>query len=79
MKKRKWRGNPNWGRFGKSEPVKPTEFEALATKNGIPQERWHRSYILREFAYRNANKRYVPEYLLKHWGITVDPEFASIY
>jgi hypothetical protein len=36
------------------------------------------SRALRAWCEQNRNRRYVPEWLLEEWGITVDPTFSAV-
>jgi hypothetical protein len=65
----KRRGNPNWGKpFSSPMPV-ATEFEGVALRVGLKRETYSRSSQLRIWCERNSNRCYVPEWLLKEWGI----------
>jgi len=69
------RGNPNWGR-----PVTlvwlPTEFENEVRRLGLDEHNYADSDQLRQWCEHNKNRVYVPERLLKHWRIDVDPNFC---
>ena len=67
----KRQGNPNWGKPIAPLPSLPTEFEQQVEKLGLCPDEYQDSAKLRNWCLRNANSRYVPEYLLKVWGITV--------
>ena len=47
----------------------PTQFESEAHRLGLPKERWEASRELREWASRWCRSKYVPEDLLKAWGM----------
>lgn len=50
-----------------------TEFERLVINLGLANEgEMIVSMQLKDWVYKNATHRYVPEWLLKQWGITVD-------
>jgi hypothetical protein len=68
----KKRGNPNWGKPLPSPPVVPTEFEGVALRLGLTKETYSSSSQLRIWCQRNGNRCYVPEWLLKEWGIMPD-------
>jgi len=73
------RGNPNWGKWQAGEmpfqPAVPTQFELVVATFGLKTVReMVRSTRLRKWCYRNRNHRYVPEWLLKMWGMYVDVE-----
>jgi len=68
----KKRGNPNWGKPLPSLPVVATEFEGVALRLGLTKETYSNSSQLRIWCQRNGNRCYVPEWLLKEWGIISD-------
>ena len=65
------RGNPNWGKPDVPVAVLPTAFEKQVEKLGLSPDKYQDSSKLRNWCLRNANQHYVPEYLLKVWGIDV--------
>jgi len=72
------RGNPNWGR-----PIPPllalsTEFEMRVRQLQLNPGMYTSSRALRAWCEQNRNRRYVPEWLLEEWGITVDPTFSAV-
>jgi hypothetical protein len=67
----KSRGNPNWGKPDVSVPVLPTAFEKQVEKLGLSPDEYQDSPQLRNWCLRNASSHYVPESLLKGWGIDV--------
>jgi hypothetical protein len=71
------RGNPNWGRPFLPVPALPTEFELRARHLQLSVETYTSSRTLRAWCERNRNRLYVPEWLLKEWGITVDLNFGT--
>ena len=66
------RGNPNWGKAYIPVPYPLTEFEQQAETLGLLPSQYQASPELRSWCLRNANRNYVPEYLLKLWGIKVN-------
>ena len=66
------RGNPNWGRPLPAIPALPTQFDLLAHQLNLGPEMYISSRELRVWCERNRNRLYVPEWLLKEWGMTVD-------
>jgi hypothetical protein len=66
------RGNPNWGKAYFLTPHRLTEFEQQAEELGLRPGEYAASPELRSWCLRNANIHYVPEYLLKLWGIKVN-------
>jgi hypothetical protein len=49
-----------------------TEFEGVALRLGLTKETYSSSIQLRTWCERNGNRCYVPEWLLKEWGILPD-------
>lgn len=47
-------------------------FHEVAQELGIPEDEYVNSQQLREWAERHRNEQYVPERLLKAWGLEVD-------
>jgi hypothetical protein len=72
---RRKRGNPNWGRPLPHAPALPTEFELRVKQLHLTPEMYASSRELRAWCEQNRNRCYVPEWLLKEWGITVDLGF----
>ena len=66
------RGNPNWGRPMLAVPALPTEFELRARHLHLTAEMYTSSAALHAWCEQNKNRRYVPEWLLGEWCITVD-------
>jgi len=69
----KRRGNPNWG-WGTPEPngsVTPTmaEFQQVAREFNLQPDEYASSTQLREWASRNKDSKFIPETLLKAWGL----------
>lgn len=69
------RGNPRWGQVGYNPVRAPhllTQFETLASTVGaVTLEEQRQSIRLQEFARKHRRSRYVPEELLKTWGLEV--------
>jgi hypothetical protein len=72
------RGNPNWGRPILFVPALPTEFEVRVRQLQLTTATYTSSRELRSWCERNRNRCYVPEWLLKKWGITVDINFSAV-
>jgi hypothetical protein len=70
------RGNPNWGKPTIPVPFLPTGFEQQVEKLGLRPDEYQASHQLRSWCGRNANMHYVPEYLLKLWGIDVNENWG---
>jgi hypothetical protein len=70
----KRRGNPNWG---KPEPLGPavtptvTGFAQIVREFNLQPDQYMTSTRLREWARQNKNSKFVPEPLLKAWGVEV--------
>jgi len=56
-------------------PAGASTFEHLAAMLGLSPEQYKDSTVLREWARKNKNDRYVPSELLQTWGFTVDTGF----
>ncbi|GEM_PF-1466545 len=67
----KRRGNPNWGKMGPVMPAVPTQFEDEVRRLKLRPDEYVDSRKLRQWAYRYRNSNYVPEALLKAWGLDV--------
>jgi hypothetical protein len=69
----KRRGNPNWGKLG-SGPVVPvvTEFEKRVGEYKLTPDQYLQSFQLSEWARRNRNSKFIPEDLLKAWGLEIE-------
>lgn len=74
------RGNPNWGKPCQSIPDRGTLFDDLVKKHKLEghPELWQDSRALKMFAERNHGSRYVPEWLLKIWGFSIDDGDVNI-
>ena len=71
------RGNPAWGCPIPSAPALPTEFELRVRQLQLTAEIYTSSRELRIWCEQNRNRLYIPEWLLKEWGITVDLGFSG--
>jgi hypothetical protein len=69
---RKRRGNPTWGKSQAVPPAVATEFETVALRLGLTKETYLSSNQLRSWCERNNHRCYIPEWLLKEWGIHPD-------
>jgi len=69
----KQHGNPNWGKPDLSGVGTPTltEFEQIVIKFDLKPDEYVNSKYLREWAQRNKQSKYIPESLLKAWGLDV--------
>ena len=67
------RGNPNWGKaITGSPPQLPTAFEEEVRKLGLTVSTYATSPQLKRWCERNKDRCYIPEQLLKSWGISVE-------
>jgi len=71
------RGNPNWGKPIERVPAVPTAFEELVKKLGLDEQTCATSEKLKQWCERNKDHCYVPEWLLKQWGMSVDPNVSG--
>jgi hypothetical protein len=73
------RGNPNWGsgRPLLAPPDVATAFEVQVQKLGLTEHTYVTSEELRQWCQRNKDRYYIPESLLKLWGIPVDPNVSG--
>lgn len=71
------RGNPNWGRPIPVAAALATEFELQARRLHLTPDMYAASRGLRLWCERNKNRVYVPEWLLKEWGMPVDSDFSG--
>jgi hypothetical protein len=71
------RGNPNWT-SGRLPPIPrlPTAFEEQVRKLGLNEQTCATSKQLEHWCELNRNRCYIPEWLLKHWGLSVDSDAA---
>jgi hypothetical protein len=72
------RGNPNWGngRFPRILAL-PTAFDKQVHRLGLNEQTCATSEQLAQWRERNKNLYYVPEKLLKQWGMTVDANVSG--
>lgn len=71
------RGNPNWGKPLLPVPAGPTEFENTVKLLRLTPEMYVGSNALRNWCYHNRNRCYVPEWLLKDWGMDVEIGYGN--
>ncbi len=55
-------------------PAMPTAFETRATELSLTADTYFESLELRRWCQDNRNKSYIPEWLLKAWGISVNSD-----
>jgi hypothetical protein len=72
------RGNPNWTKGQLPQiPQLPTAFEVEVRKLGLNEQTCATSKQLERWCERNRNRCYVPERLLKQWGLSVDADVSG--
>ena len=71
------RANQNWGRPFAATPDLPTQFEMQIEQLGLTPETCVHSEELRSWCKENRNRCYVPEWLLKVWDMSVDPDLSG--
>jgi hypothetical protein len=69
----------NWasGRPPENPPVGPTGFEEQVQKLGLNEQNCEASRELKSWCQRNKDRCYIPEWLLKRWGMYVDSDFSG--
>jgi hypothetical protein len=73
------RGNPNWG-SGRPTQMLPrlaTAFEEQIQKLGLNEQDCVTSEELMHWCERSKERCYIPEWLLKQWRISVDPNVSG--
>jgi hypothetical protein len=55
----------------------PTAFDEQAQKLGLNEQNCVGSEELRHWCKRNKDRCYIPEWLLKRWGISVDSNVSG--
>ena len=55
-------------------PASPSEFEHLVAMLGLSPEQYESSTVLKEWARKNKNDKYVPTELLEAWRFKVKPD-----
>ena len=73
---RRKRGNPNWGCPLPRISGAATEFEQRAKELDLRPPMYASSPDLKAWCDANRNRVYIPEWLLKEWGMRVDETAA---
>jgi hypothetical protein len=68
-------GNPNWGKPEQDAPPTLTMFEMKCLELNLAPDQYLLSEELRNWSAAHKNTRYVPEPLLKAWGLDSDSMF----
>ena len=55
----------------------PTAFEEQVQKLGLNAHTCETSEELKQWCERNKDRCYIPEWLLKRWGMSVDPNVSG--
>jgi hypothetical protein len=76
-KVKRQRGNPNWGKPLQTVPALLTEFEIEVERLGLAQSEYLHSWQLKRWCDRNRNRVYIPEWLLKEWGMQVEMSLGA--
>jgi hypothetical protein len=66
------RGNPDWGKLPRGMPARLTAFEKQVERLGLDTDQFTCSAELKRWCERNRTRVFVPEWLLKEWGMTVE-------
>jgi hypothetical protein len=69
MNKFRKKGNPNWGKAGGDIPNTPTSFDEMVRRLKLSENEYCSSIPLKEWAQKHKDSRYVPQDLLKAWGM----------
>jgi hypothetical protein len=69
----------NWasGRPQENQPAVPTGFEEQVLKLGLNEQTCEASRELKQWCERNKDRCYIPEWLLKRWGMLVDSDLSG--
>ena len=76
-------GNPSYPSWGSEPPAQQrglrlaTAFEEQVRDLGLTETNCITSDELRQWCSRHKNHCYIPEWLLKRWGISVEPHADS--
>ena len=70
-------GNPNLGRPTLIHHAPATEFEIEMRRLGLTTQTCASSMELRRWCELNRNRCFIPEWLLKFWGIVVDSDLSG--
>jgi len=65
-------GNPNWGKPDQNAVPVLTSFEMKVNELNLAPDEYLGSVELRTWSVTHKNTRYVPEALLKAWGVGSD-------
>ncbi|PYX27434.1 MAG: hypothetical protein DMG77_19010 [Acidobacteria bacterium] len=70
---------PTWGSGGSGEirPQGPTGFEEEVRRLGLNEQTCAGSRELKKWCESNKDRCYIPQWLLKQWGLSVDPDLST--
>lgn len=62
-------------------PIEPTQFEKKVAKLGLRKEQYESSEKLKEWVSLHKDAKYVPEWLLEAWHMTVEDsyDYSPVY
>jgi hypothetical protein len=65
------KGKPNWGKVCRDVPNLPTSFEQIVRQLKLSEKDYQSSTQLKDWVEANKDDKYVPQDLLKAWGLEV--------
>jgi hypothetical protein len=65
------------GRPPENRPAETTGFEEQVQQLGLNERTCEASRELKQWCERNKDRCYIPEWLLKRWGMFVDPDLGG--
>jgi len=63
------KGNPNWGKACSNIPVTASSFDEMVRRLNLSEKEYRSSTPLKEWAQKHKDSKYIPQDLLKAWGI----------
>jgi len=63
------KGNPNWGKAGGDISIATTSFDEMVRRLNLSEKEYRSSTPLKEWAQKHKDSKYIPQDLLKAWGI----------
>jgi hypothetical protein len=69
------RGNPNWGKDSPAKAAPVCAFDLKVSELGLTADQYIHSAELRAWAAAHKNTKYIPESLLKVWGLVPNTSF----
>ncbi len=74
MSSRRGKNSPWSGKPPARTAIVPSEFERFAKELGLTEQQYADSRQLRIWCQENRHRCYIPEWLLKRWGIVSNTE-----